>query len=178
MDDLFSNPIVRETLMLFGALAFIWLCAFSLKGAAKRTQKKHGLQLTRYIALKRSIFMSANILSLLAIILIFGISVKNLWASLTSIIAVIAITFFAIWSLVGNVLAGLILYFTTPFKINDWIRVEPEKISGRVLSINTFFTLLQDTEGNFVNIPNSLFFQKYVYKMARNGQPDIGANNG
>ena len=31
-----------------------------------------------------------------------------------------------------------------------------------VLAINTFYTVLQDADNNYINIPNSLFFQKYI----------------
>ena len=81
---------------------------------------------------------------------------------MTGILALIAVAFFAVWSLVGNILAGMIIYFTTPFKINDLIEVMPDGIKGKVLTINTFFTVLIDEDDNYINIPNSLFFQKYV----------------
>jgi small-conductance mechanosensitive channel len=79
----------------------------------------------------------------------------------------IAVAFFAVWSLVGNILAGIIIFFTEPFKINDQIEILPENIKGKVIAINTFFTLLHDEEHNIINIPNSMIFQKFVKKIKR-----------
>ncbi|WP_372807135.1 mechanosensitive ion channel domain-containing protein [Pontiella sp.] len=35
-------------------------------------------------------------------------------------------------------LAGILLFFTTPFRIEDVIEVMPDGIKGQVLAINTF----------------------------------------
>ena len=99
---------------------------------------------------------------IIALISVWGINVKNLWISITSILAVIAIGFFAIWSLLSNICAGVILFFTSPFKVDDYIEILPENITGKVLAVNLFFALLEDDEGYHINVPNSLFFQKYI----------------
>jgi len=97
-----------------------------------------------------------------SLILIWNVNVKNVWVSLTGIMALVAIGFFAVWSLVGNILAGIIIYFTSPFKIEDTIEVMPDGICGTVLAINTFYTVLLDSDGNYISVPNSLFFQRYI----------------
>jgi small-conductance mechanosensitive channel len=81
---------------------------------------------------------------------------------MAGILAMVAVAFFAVWSLVGNILAGIILYFTTPFKINDNIEILPDGIKGKVLAINTFYTVLLDEDNSYINVPNSLCFQKYI----------------
>ncbi len=106
--------------------------------------------------------MLSSIILIAALILIWGVNVRDLWVSVAGILAMVAVAFFAVWSLVGNILAGLILYFTTPFRINDTIEVVPDGVKGRVLAINTFYTVILEEDDNYVNIPNSLFFQKYI----------------
>jgi len=51
--------------------------------------------------------------------------------------------------------------------MNDTIEVLPDGIKGKVLAINTFYTIIADEEENYINIPNSLFFQKYVKNFRR-----------
>jgi len=100
-------------------------------------------------------------------VLVWGINVKSLWFSVGSVLAMIAVAFFAVWSLIGNILAGVILFFTTPFKVNDTIEIMPDEIRGKVLAVNTFFTVLSDEEQNLISVPNSVFFQKYTKRMKK-----------
>ena len=145
----------------------ILLLSTLFKNKAKKTQEKNKLSKSRYFIIRRLINITSVSLLFIAIILIWGINIKNLWVSITGILAMIAVAFFAVWSLVGNILAGIIIFFTSPFKINDTIEILPDNIKGKVLAINTFFTLIKDTEENQINIPNSLFFQKYVKKIKK-----------
>lgn len=133
-----------------------------LKYSARKTQKKRGMKKSRYFATRRLLTITSLFVIALLLGLVWDVNVKNAWVSLTSILAMIAIAFFAVWSLVGNILAGVLIYFTTPFKLDDLIEVMPDGIRGKVLTINTFYTVLQDEEGDYINIPNSLFFQKYI----------------
>jgi small-conductance mechanosensitive channel len=133
-----------------------------LKISARKTQQKFGIRKSRYFAIRRLMTMASILLTVMLLLLVWEISLHNVWVSLTGILAVTAIAFFAIWSLVGNILAGIILYFTSPFKIEDNIEVMPDEICGTVLAINTFYTVLLDQDGGYINIPNALFFQKYI----------------
>ncbi|MEW6536576.1 MAG: mechanosensitive ion channel family protein [Candidatus Auribacterota bacterium] len=158
MDSLVIQKII------FSVIAFACALALrqSLKYYAKKTQEKFQIRKDRYFSIKRLITFFAVMVFFISLFFIWGIKLKNLWVSLTGIIAMIAVAFFAVWSLIGNILAGIILYFTSPFKINDHIEVLPDEIKGKVLAINTFYTLLIDEDENYINIPNSLFYQKYI----------------
>ena len=154
--------MVQKIIFTVIALLVILLISNILKQKAKEISKSKNLKKTRYFAIRRLISFLTFCFLLITIILIWGINIKNLWISIAGIFAMIAVAFVAIWSLIGNVLAGIIIYFTTPFRIDDTIEVLPEGIKGRVLAINTFFSLIVDEDGNYINIPNSLFFQKFV----------------
>lgn len=162
------DAVIIEKLV-FSVVSFglVSICAQLLKNYAKKTQRDLNIQKSRYFALNRLITLLSTMLIVILLILIWGINLKNLWGSLTGILAMIAVAFFAVWSLIGNILAGLILFFTSPFKINDHIEVLPDSIQGKVLAINTFYTVVMDEEGNYISIPNSLFFQKYVKKFKK-----------
>ena len=79
----------------------------------------------------------------------------------------IAVGFIAVWSILSNILAGIMIYFTSPFKVKDCIEIAPDGICGQVLAINTIYTLLIDEEGAYISVPNSLFFQKYIKKLKK-----------
>lgn len=157
-----------DRIMLFritGSIAtiiIVLLLSSILKGQAKRTQKQNNLRKSRYFAMCRGINLAGMSVSMIALILIWGVDIRNLWVSITGIVAMVAVAFLAVWSLIGNILAGVLLYFSAPFRVDDFIEILPENIRGRVLAINTFFTVLHDENGHYVNVPNSMMFQKYI----------------
>ena len=157
------DAILLKKLMYSVIVVLIVNALFTLlKLSARKTQQKFGIRKSRYFAIRRLMTMASILLMAALLLLVWDISLHNVWVALSGILAVTAIAFFAIWSLVGNILAGIILYFTSPFKIEDAIEVMPDEICGTVLAINTFYTVLLDQDGGYINIPNSLFFQKYI----------------
>jgi len=168
------NDAAIEKLIYSGLVILVINLIFHfLKYYARKTQRKFGIRKSRYFATRRLLNAAALVLSVLALVFIWELSLRNIWVSATGILAMIAIAFFAIWSLIGNILAGLIIYFTSPFKLEDEIELSPDEVRGTVLAINTFYTVLIDEDGNYVNIPNSLFFQKYIRVIRKKpGKPD------
>ncbi|SDF88043.1 Mechanosensitive ion channel [Pseudomonas seleniipraecipitans] len=105
-----------------------------------------------------------------------GVSAQVLWGALTGFVAVAAIAFFAIWSVLSNLFCALLIFALGPFRIGDCVEVlesaDKPGVRGRVLDINLFYTTLEDLTGDapgtWIQIPNSLFFQKAVRRW-RNG---------
>ena len=156
----------REIILKLGvsasALALIYIVSYFVRAYARKVMVTNDLSESRYIVIRKLIAVAALFICLVFLSYVWGIEIKNLWLSVTGLLAMVAIAFFAVWSLVGNILAGIIIYFTTPFKIDDLIEIQPEGIKGRVFAINSFFTLLVDEDNNYFNVPNSLFFQKFL----------------
>jgi small-conductance mechanosensitive channel len=106
-----------------------------------------------------------------------GVSAQVLWGALTGFVAVAAIAFFAIWSVLSNLFCALLIFALGPFRIGDCVEVlesaDKPGVRGRVLDINLFYTTLDDLTGDapgtWIQIPNSLFFQKAVRRW-RNGE--------
>ncbi len=154
--------ILKNSILSVAAVVIIYSLSYLLKREAKKIQKKRNIKKTRYLAVKRLISVFSGILLISILIFIWGLNVRSLWISIAGILAMIAVAFFAVWSLVGNILAGFIIFFASPFKINDVIEVLPDGITGRVLAINSFYTVIADDQDNYINIPNSIFFQKFI----------------
>lgn len=106
-----------------------------------------------------------------------GVSAQVLWTALTGFAAVAAIAFFAIWSVLSNMFCALLIFAMGPFRLGDCVEVlesaDKPGVRGRVVAINLFYTTLEDLSGDapgaWVQIPNSLFFQKAVRRW-RNGE--------
>ena len=72
--------------------------------------------------------------------------------------------------MLSNVVAGLFLFLSDPFRIDDEIVVLPEEIQGVVKDVKVLFVVLEDNEGNVVHIPSNLLFQKMIKKVKHNNQ--------
>ncbi|MFH1416110.1 MAG: mechanosensitive ion channel family protein [Elusimicrobiota bacterium] len=162
MEYLRQNPNVANIVISSILVFTVYLLARIAKYKARKTQEKLNLDKSRYLLIKRLISMFSFLFIFAVLIFVWGINLKQVWLTLSGVAAMVAIAFFAIWSLLGNILAGVLLYFTAPFRINDNIEVSPDGITGKVIAINTFYTVLMDEDEAFICIPNTLFFQKYI----------------
>lgn len=104
------------------------------------------------------------VVGLFVLIAIWGVDTKNLFIALSSVFAVIGVALFAQWSILSNITAGILVYFSAPYKIGDKIQIldKDMPIIARIESINTFFTHLETDEGIKHIMPNSLLLQKAV----------------
>lgn len=112
----------------------------------------------------RVISILINLSFVIAIIIIWGVDPRNLLVALSSIFAVIGVAMFAQWSFLSNITAGILIFFTTPFRVGDYIRVLDKDMGfdAKVEDILTFHTHLTTKNGEKISYPNSLFFQKGI----------------
>lgn len=95
---------------------------------------------------------------------IWGIKSSQLFAFFTGTLTVIGVAFFAQWSILSNITSGIILFFSFPFRIGDFILVHDKDfpIEAQIEDIKAFHTLLRTREGELITYPNSLLLQKGV----------------
>ena len=153
---------IEKIIYSVAVIVIIQCAVYLIKRYAKSTQERLKIRPSRYFAVKRLLSVTAMFLTMVLLLLVWNIDMKNAWASLAGVVSLFALAFFAVWSLIGNILAGVIIFFTSPFKIDDTIEVLPDGVKGSVLAVNTFYTVLVDEDNNYINIPNSLLFQKYI----------------
>ncbi|MEZ5006538.1 MAG: mechanosensitive ion channel [Chitinophagales bacterium] len=119
-----------------------------------------GLQRKR-IALKATNFF-IFILSTVSIIAVWGLKGSQVLTFLTSVLAVIGVAFMAQWSLLSNITAGLILFFSHPLKIGDFIQIIDKDfpMEGQIEDISLFFLFIRASDNKTYTIPNSIVVQK------------------
>ena len=105
-----------------------------------------------------------NTVALIAILIIWGVNPTNLFLALGSVFTVIGVALFAQWSILSNITAGIILFFSAPFRIGDTIRIldKDMPIEATVVDIFTFYTHLRTIDGELHIFPNSLLLQKAI----------------
>ena len=114
--------------------------------------------------------LAKTLLALTIFISILSVWLQNPWAFLVGILGVIAIGFIAVWSLLGNILAGLIILALKLFAIGDTISVLPEEIKGRVVDYDYFFLHMQCEDGSIIYLPHTLVFQRMIKKLSQNNR--------
>jgi len=95
---------------------------------------------------------------------IWGVDTKNLLVAMSSVFAVIGVAFFAQWSILSNVTAGIVVYFSLSIKIGDKIKILDKDfpIEATIIDIKTFYVHLETDEGEKIIYPNSLILQKGI----------------
>lgn len=105
-----------------------------------------------------------------ALVQVFGVS-ENVWTTLTGLMAMVAIGFVAVWSILSNVMCSMILLIHRPFRVGEYIAINGEDISGKVLEITLLQIHLEMDDGGIAQIPNNLAYQK-VIKRYPFGKPE------
>lgn len=105
--------------------------------------------------------------ALIVIAFIWSVDIKGVSVVASSIFAIIGVAMFAQWSILSNITASIIIFFTFPARVGDKIKVVDgeNSIEGVIQEIALFQVELKDDEGNVVLYPNNLLLQKPVIKI-------------
>lgn len=160
----------KQVLMQAGLSGLSMIIYLMISSAAKSAIRSFGMK--RDYQKKRIIytykFVSVLLLILLsfALIIIWGIDVRHIFIFVSSFFAVVGIALFASWSVLSNITAGVIIFFSFPYKIGDSIRlVDGENsVEGIISDMTVFHMKIKDMEGNMVLYPNNLAIQKPIIK--------------
>ncbi|WP_281225339.1 mechanosensitive ion channel family protein [Flavobacterium aquiphilum] len=105
-----------------------------------------------------------TILASITLILIWGVQPDDIFFTISSVATVIGVAMFAQWSILSNITSGIILFFSFPFKIGDFIYIHDKDFpeEGEIVDIGAFHVTLKSHSGEMVIYPNNLFFQKGI----------------
>ncbi|SHJ70230.1 mechanosensitive ion channel domain-containing protein [Pseudozobellia thermophila] len=101
-----------------------------------------------------------------AISFIWGVNYREIGLLFSSVFAVIGVALFASWSILSNITAGVILFFSFPFKIGDRVKILDKDIESEepylIEDIKAFHVSLRKENGELLVYPNNLIMQKAV----------------
>lgn len=96
-----------------------------------------------------------------------GIDLEGLWSTLVAALSLVAIGFVAMWSILSHMLASILIVIFRPFEVGDRVEiVGDDPVVGEVLDLNPVYTTLRTEDGGTLQVPNNLFFQKAVKRLA------------
>lgn len=101
---------------------------------------------------------------IIILLTIWGVKPDAVMIALTSVFTVIGVAMFAQWSLLSNITAGILLFFSFPFRIGDDIKIQDKDfpVEGKIVDIKAFCTILLSTDKERISYPNSLLLQKGI----------------
>ena len=155
------TPEILTTLIL---LVSVWIIRYAVSTLIKRYAKHAEINEHRAVLVSKYINIVIMLLTLAAVFIIWGVKSDQIYLAFTSVITIIGVAFFAQWSILSNITAGVILFFSFPFKIGDTIRIHDKDFpfEAEIDDIKAFHTYLRTKEGELVTYPNNLLLQKGV----------------
>ena len=90
-----------------------------------------------------------TILAIFALALTWGYDASQLAVIFSSVFAIIGVAMFAIWSMLSNITAGIILFFSFPYKIGSKIKIHDKDmpVEAVIEDIRAFHLHLRTMDG-------------------------------
>lgn len=165
MNDLFTT-YQREILGTLLTLGILFTTRFISIKAIRKVGRISDLNEVRTRLIIKYVVVGHLLLMVSALALIWGVNIRELGLILSSVFAVIGVALFASWSILSNMTAGVILFFSLPYKIGDRIRIYDKDLGEEneftIEDIRGFHVHLRDAQGELITYPNNLFMQKAV----------------
>lgn len=170
MQEFFSN---YQTELLGTLVTIITLVIFRIiiQKTVRRIGKVNNFFKGRTLLIFKYSYFILIFLGLVALTFIWGVNIREIVLFFSSAFAVIGIALFAQWSIISNITAGVILFFSFPFKIGDRIKIMDKEIMDNedggksvylIEDIRAFHVHLRKDNGELLTYPNNLMLQKGV----------------
>jgi len=152
-------------------LVVVLVLKFSFSAAARKVGKLGDFNPVRTNLIIKYISTSLTFSTIAGFTLVWGVNYKDLGVLLSSIFAVIGVALFAQWSILSNITAGVIIFFSFPFKIGNTIRILDKELSQPeatefdtfvIEDIRAFHLHLRKSNGEILTYPNNMVLQKGV----------------
>lgn len=107
------------------------------------------------------------VLAAVVLLTVWGVDYRGLVVIASSILALLAVALVAQWSILSNITAGVLIFFSFPARIGDKIEIIDGNTSlkGEIHEINLFQVILKDEKEQLIAYPNNLVLQKAVRKL-------------
>ena len=148
MADIFFLNL-NQIITTLGILMILWVIQFLLKKAAERVGHRSGIHVTRTRLMFKYINVLITILAIFLLSLTWGYNAQELALIFSSVFAIIGVAMFAIWSILSNITAGIILFFSFPYKIGSRIKIHDKDmpVEAVIEDIRAFHLHLRTLEG-------------------------------
>lgn len=154
----------KEVIITCVLLAALLVLRNILSAAIRRFAEKGDIQNHRTQIIEKYTNISLNTIVFISIVIIWGVRPEHIWVVFSSLFTVIGVALFAQWSLLSNVTAGIIIFFSTPFRIGNYIKIIDKDfpLVAEIEDIRAFHIYLKTKSGEVIIYPNNLILQKGI----------------
>ncbi|MGB2761858.1 MULTISPECIES: mechanosensitive ion channel domain-containing protein [Maribacter] len=152
-------------------LIVILVLKFLFTTAVRKVSKISDYNPVRTNLIIKFINIALTIIAMVVLTLVWSVNYRDLGVMLSSVFAVIGVALFAQWSILSNITAGVIIFFSFPFKIGNTIRILDKELLDPnntdldkfvIEDIRAFHLHLRRSNGEILTYPNNLVLQKGV----------------
>ena len=164
MFDILKNPYLHEEIATLVVLIFYLILRISIAKIVRRFAKLNEVLEHRTNLIIKYINLFLITLAFISITIIWGVKKDQILLFISSVFAVVGVASFAQWSIMSNITAGIIIFFSYPFKIGDKIKIHDKDfpIDGEIEDIKAFYIVLKSNDGEIITYPNNLLMQKGI----------------
>lgn len=170
MREFFS---IYQSELLWTVITLVTLVIFRFIGnkTVRRIEKVNNFVKARALLISKYTSILLTFLGVAALTFIWGVNLREIGVLFSSVFAVIGVALFAQWSIISNITAGVILFFSFPFKIGDRIKIMDKEIMDNeqegptpytIEDIRAFHVHLRKDNGELLTYPNNMMLQKGV----------------
>ncbi|HET8737487.1 MAG TPA: mechanosensitive ion channel domain-containing protein [Pricia sp.] len=158
----FQNELLATAILLGVLLVLKFIATKTIRrvGRLSNIVEARTMLITKYANILVTV-MGFGILTI-----IWNIKVQDLGIAFASVFTIIGVALFASWSILSNVTAGVVLFFSFPFKIGDRVKIMDKDVEGEepylIEDIRAFHVSLRKDNGELLVYPNNLMMQKAV----------------
>ena len=167
--ELIGN-LIYSAVILAGAFALF----FGLKRAFQFAAQRTNLPMLAFRPLRLTIRYAVLVVAGSLILKRFGYNVDTLLAVIGTVLGLVAIGFVAVWSVLSNFLCTFVLILFKPFSVGDELEIPGDAVAGKVVDLTLIFTTLRNPAGEYIQVPNNMFFQKIFKRRVGQKAIDLG----
>ncbi|UGS22573.1 mechanosensitive ion channel domain-containing protein [Flavobacterium channae] len=159
-----ENPYLHEEIATLVVILVYVILRISIAKIVRRFARLNEVLEHRTNLIIKYINLLLSILALISITIIWGVKKDQILLFISSVFAVVGVASFAQWSILSNITAGIIIFFSYPFKIGDRIKIHDKDfpIEGEIDDIKAFYVVLKTIDGELITYPNNLLMQKGI----------------
>ena len=157
-----TEGLVKAGITLFVIILTYFAMRF-YRRYIKETSERHQFAPHRSNSISKVGQILIGILSILIISNVLGFGIQGIFIATSSFFAIVGIAFFAVWSILSNVTASILLYFTFPYRIGDRLKIENEpNHSGILKDVTLMYMKIQTDNGSYITLPANVAIQKII----------------
>lgn len=155
-----------ELLITAITVVVLLLLRYAINKAVRKIGKISDIIEARTLLITKYVSGLLTFLGIGAMTFIWGLDYREVGVMFSSAFAVIGVALFASWSILSNITAGVILFFSFPFKIGDRVKILDKDTESEepyiIEDIKAFHVNLRKDNGELLVYPNNLMIQKAI----------------